>query len=228
MASSRPERLESSSPISSSFALSLLPLASAASSAYKHTPGQGLPWSATCPGRGQQHGNTDACYYNSWPCSTSLETLCYVPHILFTACSGPGAFDFKQGDTEGTIFWRVVSHFLKDPSTEQIACQAPKPILLDTGSVHVPYEWYVSESCSVPCLHVGHGLCALCSRVLHLMRNCISWPAERLPVVERLSLASLQRQMDCSDDELLGHQICMRKAMLPGGQLIWYGHCNKF
>ena len=43
------------------------------------------------------------------------------------------------------IFWRVVSHFLKDPSTEQIACQAPKPILLDTGSVHIPYEWCATE-----------------------------------------------------------------------------------
>ena len=61
------------------------------------------------------------------------------------ACAGPGAFDFKQGDTNGTIFWRVVRDFLKDPSAEQIACQAPKPILLDTGSVHIPYEW-----CALP------------------------------------------------------------------------------
>ena len=34
-----------------------------------------------------------------------------------------------------------MGHFLKDPSAEQTACQAPKPILLDTGSVHTPYEW---------------------------------------------------------------------------------------
>ena len=58
--------------------------------------------------------------------------------------AGPGAFDFKQGDTNGTLFWRVVRHFLKEPSAEQVACQAPKPILLDTGSVHVPYEWCAS------------------------------------------------------------------------------------
>jgi hypothetical protein len=57
------------------------------------------------------------------------------------ARAGPGAFDFKQGDTNGTLFWRVVRHFLKEPSEEQVACQAPKPILLDTGSVHIPYEW---------------------------------------------------------------------------------------
>ncbi len=56
-------------------------------------------------------------------------------------CAGPGAFDFKQGDQNGTLFWKVVRHFLKEPSAEQVACQAPKPIILDTGSVHVPYEW---------------------------------------------------------------------------------------
>lgn len=58
------------------------------------------------------------------------------------ACgAGPGAFDFKQGDTNGTLFWKIVRHFLKEPSADQVACQAPKPIILDTGSVHVPYEW---------------------------------------------------------------------------------------
>ena len=63
---------------------------------------------------------------------------------------GPGAFDFKQGDTSGTIFWKIVGHFLKDPSAEQTACQAPKPILLDTGSVHIPYEWCALISPSLP------------------------------------------------------------------------------
>ena len=61
--------------------------------------------------------------------------------LIAVCLAGPGAFDFKQGDTNGTIFWKVVRHFLKEPSTEQVACQAPKPIILDTGSVHVPYEW---------------------------------------------------------------------------------------
>lgn len=55
--------------------------------------------------------------------------------------AGPGAFDFKQGDTNGTIFWRVVQRFLRAPSEEQIACHAPKPILLDTGELHLPYDW---------------------------------------------------------------------------------------
>ncbi|KAL3142319.1 hypothetical protein ABBQ38_002661 [Trebouxia sp. C0009 RCD-2024] len=57
---------------------------------------------------------------------------------------GPGAFDFKQGDTNGTLFWRVVGHFLHNPTDSQISCQAPKPILLDTGNAHIPYEWQPS------------------------------------------------------------------------------------
>lgn len=71
--------------------------------------------------------------------------LDFITLILKVPGAGPGAFDFKQGDTNGTIFWRIVRHFLKEPSEEQVACQAPKPIILDTGSVHVPYEW-----CAVP------------------------------------------------------------------------------
>ncbi|KAJ7846596.1 Neutral/alkaline nonlysosomal ceramidase [Mycena olivaceomarginata] len=59
---------------------------------------------------------------------------------------GPGAFDFVQGDnkTEGeqNPFWEVVKVFITPPpSKEQAACQAPKPILLNTGFAHKPYEW---------------------------------------------------------------------------------------
>lgn len=32
---------------------------------------------------------------------------------------------------------------LKAPSQEQIDCQHPKPILLDTGEMKVPYAWAV-------------------------------------------------------------------------------------
>jgi Neutral/alkaline non-lysosomal ceramidase, N-terminal len=118
------------------------------------------------------------------------------PRSLMRDCrhvaAGPGAFDFTQGDTNGTTFWRIVRDFLHVPTTEQVcllatqiefsssghgaptwcpwrraqpqggneaplarpqqqlngflvisqvACQAPKPILLDTGSVHLPYSW---------------------------------------------------------------------------------------
>ncbi|KAL6545260.1 Neutral ceramidase 1 [Orobanche gracilis] len=54
---------------------------------------------------------------------------------------GPGAFDFKQGDDKGNAFWRLVRNLLKTPSKEQVDCQHPKPILLDTGEMKQPYDW---------------------------------------------------------------------------------------
>ncbi|KAJ7961308.1 neutral ceramidase-like [Quillaja saponaria] len=54
---------------------------------------------------------------------------------------GPGAFDFKQGDDKGNAFWRLVRDLLKTPGQEQINCQHPKPILLDTGEMKEPYDW---------------------------------------------------------------------------------------
>ncbi|CAL4067282.1 unnamed protein product, partial [Meganyctiphanes norvegica] len=55
---------------------------------------------------------------------------------------GPGAFDFTQGMTEGNAFWNMVAGLLGEPSQEQIDCQAPKPILLDTGDYNYPYPWH--------------------------------------------------------------------------------------
>lgn len=43
---------------------------------------------------------------------------------------GPGAFDFKQGDTSGNPFWDIVKDILKKPSKEQIECQKPKPVCI--------------------------------------------------------------------------------------------------
>lgn len=54
---------------------------------------------------------------------------------------GPGAFDFKQGDDKGNPFWRLVRNLLKTPDKEQVDCQSPKPILLDTGEMKQPYDW---------------------------------------------------------------------------------------
>ncbi|KAL6203349.1 hypothetical protein ACLB2K_027049 [Fragaria x ananassa] len=54
---------------------------------------------------------------------------------------GLGAFDFKQGDNEGNPFWRLVRNVLKTPGQEQVDCQSPKPILLDTGEMKQPYDW---------------------------------------------------------------------------------------
>ncbi|KGN47115.1 neutral ceramidase 1 isoform X2 [Cucumis sativus] len=54
---------------------------------------------------------------------------------------GPGAFDFEQGDDKGNPFWKHIRNFLKKPKKEQIDCQHPKPILLDTGEMTKPYNW---------------------------------------------------------------------------------------
>jgi neutral ceramidase len=56
----------------------------------------------------------------------------------------PGAFDFKQndsGDPDANPLWSVVSAFLHEPDAEQKACQSPKPILIDAGEIHEPYDW---------------------------------------------------------------------------------------
>jgi neutral ceramidase len=46
---------------------------------------------------------------------------------------GPGMFNFTQGTTTANPFWNKVRDFLSKPTPEEEACQAPKPILLNTG-----------------------------------------------------------------------------------------------
>lgn len=52
---------------------------------------------------------------------------------------GPGAFDFRQGDTSPNPFWNFIVNALEKPSPEQAKCHLPKPILLNTGEVTFPY-----------------------------------------------------------------------------------------
>jgi neutral ceramidase len=57
---------------------------------------------------------------------------------------GPGAFDFTQhSGNENTTspVWRVVSRLIKNATPAQRACHHPKPILLDVGELHKPYDW---------------------------------------------------------------------------------------
>ena len=57
---------------------------------------------------------------------------------------GPGAFDFKQNDTDkpdANPLWSVVRNFLHEPSEQQKVCHHPKPILLDVGEIKKPYLW---------------------------------------------------------------------------------------
>lgn len=57
---------------------------------------------------------------------------------------GPGAFDFKQGANDSNTHnpvWDVARTALTPPSKEQIACQAPKRVLLSIGEQQWPYPW---------------------------------------------------------------------------------------
>jgi neutral ceramidase len=56
---------------------------------------------------------------------------------------GPGAFDFVQNDPGApeNPFWNVVGNLLAEPSAKQIACQYPKPVLLNVGEAKTPYDW---------------------------------------------------------------------------------------
>lgn len=61
---------------------------------------------------------------------------------------GPGAFDFSQGTNDSddspslkNPVWKLARGFVHDPTDEQVACQRPKPILLDVGEAENPYAW---------------------------------------------------------------------------------------
>ncbi|CRK93660.1 CLUMA_CG007189, isoform A [Clunio marinus] len=54
---------------------------------------------------------------------------------------GPGGFDFTQGSTSGNPFWDAVRDFVAEPTPDDIACHAPKPILLNTGRTSRPFLW---------------------------------------------------------------------------------------
>ncbi|KAJ7193999.1 Neutral/alkaline nonlysosomal ceramidase, partial [Mycena pura] len=85
---------------------------------------------------------------------------------------GPGAFDFVQGDnkTSQNPFWELVKKFVTPaPPAEQIACQHPKPILLNVGFAHDPYEWSPS-TVDAQILRVGNfGMPIFCACELTTM-----------------------------------------------------------
>lgn len=54
---------------------------------------------------------------------------------------GPGAFDFRQGTVTDNPLWNAVRDFLAPPTEDDVKCQSPKPILLATGRVKLPYAW---------------------------------------------------------------------------------------
>lgn len=54
---------------------------------------------------------------------------------------GPGEFDFTQGSTSGNAFWNLIRDFIFPPTPEDQECHNPKPILIMSGRIQLPYEW---------------------------------------------------------------------------------------
>ena len=57
---------------------------------------------------------------------------------------GAGDFNFVQGtnSTETNKYWNKFAYLLlSEPTADQIACQAPKPILLNVGEINFPAPW---------------------------------------------------------------------------------------
>ena len=78
--------------------------------------------------------------------------------FLAGTTDGPGLPDFTQhgsNSSNAPLTWNVLSAILNRPSQRQISCQYPKPILLDIGEVHKPYQW-VPNIVDVQTLRVGH------------------------------------------------------------------------
>ncbi|EKM81296.1 hypothetical protein AGABI1DRAFT_112961 [Agaricus bisporus var. burnettii JB137-S8] len=94
------------------------------------------------------------------PNGTSVSTCPAALGFSFAGgtTDGPGAFDFVQGDNSSTQnpFWEIVKGAVTPlPSAQQKACQSPKPILLNTGSAHTPYDWSPT-TVDVQMLRVGN------------------------------------------------------------------------
>lgn len=54
---------------------------------------------------------------------------------------GPGMFDFTQGANSSNPFWHIIASLLHKATPAEKACQAPKGILLATGSINEPWPW---------------------------------------------------------------------------------------
>ncbi|CAM9404584.1 unnamed protein product, partial [Ectocarpus fasciculatus] len=93
---------------------------------------------------GVRHSFVDMPNLNVTLADQSSVTLCR-PSMGYSFAAGttdgPGMLKFTQGTTSGNPFWDKVRDFLSTPTEEEIACQAPKPILFNTGDMYTPYQW---------------------------------------------------------------------------------------
>lgn len=54
---------------------------------------------------------------------------------------GPALHGFYQNTTKGNFGWDIIKNIVKTPTANQKRCQAPKPILLDTGEMTYLHTW---------------------------------------------------------------------------------------
>jgi neutral ceramidase len=54
---------------------------------------------------------------------------------------GPGQLNFVQAENRTQLAWELFRDIIVVPSKELQECQHPKPVLLPTGEVSVPYPW---------------------------------------------------------------------------------------
>ncbi|KAM0466067.1 hypothetical protein ACHAPV_001020 [Trichoderma viride] len=115
-----------------------------AQSIYKSIDSSGTP--VTGSSVKSFHFFQDMRYFNfTLPDGTKAQTCPAALGYSFAAGTSdwPGAFDFTQGESGNpdNPLWGVVGGLLKAPGPQQVACQQPKPILLDVGEVSTPYAW---------------------------------------------------------------------------------------
>ncbi|KAF8922013.1 Neutral/alkaline nonlysosomal ceramidase [Mucidula mucida] len=102
------------------------------------------------------HGN----HTFTLPNGTQAQTCPGAMGSVVDTLDGPGAFDFIQGDNSSNSqnpFWEIVKGAVTpSPSAAQIACQDPKPILLNTVRLcALPYEW-TPATVDIQMLRVGN------------------------------------------------------------------------
>ncbi|KAI0250039.1 Neutral/alkaline nonlysosomal ceramidase [Lactifluus subvellereus] len=121
---------------------------------------------------------------------------------------GPGAFDFVQGDNSSrpqNPLWEAFKGFVTPlPDADQIACHLPKPILLNTGYAHIPYDWSPS-TVDIQMLRVGNFV------MLIIPGEMTTMAGRRIREAVRARLIA---------DEMIGEDACVVIAG-PGNT---YGH----
>jgi len=71
----------------------------------------------------------------------STFTFTHPNGTLVSTCPAALGYSFAAGTTDGSGPFDFTQGQSGNPSPEQRACQAPKPILLDVGEITWPYLW---------------------------------------------------------------------------------------